>query len=180
MTTSTSTVNARFTPTVERSMLTAVFPDRAEARHVINDLRAFGLRNDQISVAMRDRRLQDKLVADTGLRASEGAASGAGAERPHGGLHGFMAGLWTFVFPGNPSLATASQAAQGAVAPGGMIGAFISMRMSEVAARRQESGYRDGSVLLTAKVFEEIGEATGIMQHHGGAMVRWGELPTSV
>lgn len=180
MTTSTSTVNTGFTPSLERSTLTAVFPDRAEARHVINDLRAFGLRPDQISLAMRDRRQQDKLVADTGLRASEGAAGAAGAERQHDGLRGFMAGLRTFIFPGNPSLAAASQAPQGAVAPGGMIGTFISMRMSEAAARRQESGYRDGSVLLTARVFEEVGEATDIMQRHGGAMVRLEDLPATV
>lgn len=180
MTMSTSDANVTFAPSLGRVTLTAIFPGRAEARHVINDLRAFGLRLDQISLAMRDRRQQDKLTADTGLHATDGAVSGAVADQPPGGLRGFIDGIRSSVFPGNPSLATAPHVAQGTAVPGGMIGAFINMRMSEAVARRQESGYREGSVLLTAKVFEDVGEAQGIMQRHGGGMIRWGEHSTLV
>lgn len=159
-----------FTPNIGRTQLTAVFPDRAEARHVINDLRAFGLRLDQLSVAMRDPGQQDKLVLDTGLRASDGAISPAFV-RLHGGLRGFIVGLRSSVPPNNPALGTAL--------PGGMIGALMNMRMSEAGARRQESSYREGSVLITASVFEDVAEARLIMQRHGGGLVRGGEQPTA-
>src|SRR5947209_1667349 len=104
MTMSTSNANATYAPTLMRSTLTAVYPDRAKARHVINDLRAFGLRRDQLSVAMRDRRLQDNLVADTGLHVSEGAATGIAARQPRRGLRGFIAGLRANVFPSHLSI----------------------------------------------------------------------------
>src|SRR4051794_15588222 len=115
MTTASNHGYETFTPNIGRTQLTAVFPDRAEARHVINDLRAFGLRLDQLSVAMRDPGQQDKLVVDTGLRASDGAIS-SGSVRPQGGLRGFIAGLRSNVLPNNPSL--------DAALPGGMIGAL--------------------------------------------------------
>ena len=91
-----------FIPNAGRTQLTAVFPDRAEARHVINDLRAFGLRLDQLSVAMRDPGQQDRLVVDTGLRASDGAISTASV-RSQSGLRGFMAGLRSSALPHDPS-----------------------------------------------------------------------------
>ena len=34
---------------------------------------------------------------------------------------------------------------------------------------------REGSVLVTAKVFEDVGEAQGIMRRHGGVSIRFGE-----
>jgi hypothetical protein len=178
MTTPDNHVYATFTPNIGRTQLTAVFPDRAEARNVINDLRAFGLRLDQLSVAMRDPGQQDKLVVDTGLRASDGAISTAFV-RSQGGLRGFIAGLRSSVLPNNPSLGAAADSTRGAALPGGMIGALMNMRMSEAGARRQESSYRDGSVLITASVFEDVAEAQVIMQRHGGGMVHGGEQPTA-
>jgi hypothetical protein len=55
--------------------------------------------------------------------------------------------------------------------PGGMIGALVGIQISEAEARQRESGYRLGSVLVTAQVFEDVAEAQGIMQRHGGGMV---------
>ena len=89
-----------------------------------------------------------------------------------------MAGLRANIFPGNPSIATASDAAQGPEAPGGVIGALVDMQMPEAEARQRESGYRLGSVLVTAKVFEGVAEAQGIMQRHGGGMVNQAKPPT--
>ena len=178
MTTSSNHGYETFTPNIGRTQLTAVFPDRAEARHVINDLRAFGLRLDQLSVAMRDPGQQDKLVVDTGLRASDGAISAASV-RSQGGLRGFIAGLRSSVLPHSPSLGAAIDDTRGPALPGGMIGTLMNMRMSEAGARHQESSYREGSVLLTASVFEDVAEAQLIMQRHGGGMVHGGEQSTA-
>lgn len=166
MTLSTRNANQSFTPTLKRSTITAVFPDRAEARHVINDLRAFGLRLDQISVAMRDRRQQDQLITDTGARAATGAANGAAVKRPDGGLRGF--------FNGRRSNAPAAEAASGPTGPGGMIGVLMDMQIPEAEARKREAAYHLGSVLISANVFEEVAEAEGIMLRHRGGMVHRG------
>jgi hypothetical protein len=176
MATSSINVYETFTPNVGRTQLASVFPDRAGARRVINDLRAFGLRLDQLSVAMRDPGQQDRLVADTGLHASGGAISPAFA-KPEGGLRGLMTDLRSKVLPNNPSLV--AERAQSRALPGGMVGAFIHMHMSEQSARRQESSYRAGSVLIMASVFENVAEAQSIMQRHGGGMVNWAKPSTA-
>ena len=155
-----------------------MFPDLAEARHVINDLRAFGLRLDQLSVAMRDLVQQDRLMAVTGLRASDGAVSRGAKVNPQGGLRGMLAGLRAGLLPNKPSLDGAISSQVPAL-PSGMLGALMSMRMSEAGARRQEASYRAGSVLLTVSLFENVAEARGIMQRHGGGIVEWEKPATN-
>ena len=175
----TGNANATFTPTWGRSTLTAVFSSRAEARFIIDDLRSFGLRDDQIGVAMHDRRQQAQLIADTGTHAADGAANAALAAT-HGVLYRLMAVLRSIVFPGKPTIVAAPALAQVPVAPGGMTGALLSMQMPEAEARQRESDYHRGSVLVTAKVFEDVPEARRIMQGHGGGMVNPVALPTAI
>lgn len=177
MTLSSNADYETFTPNVGRTQLTSVFPNRAEARHVINDLRAFGLRLDQISVAMRDRHQQDKLIGDTGAHAAAGAAGGAEAERPQGGLRGFMDGLRAGNVPRIPALASAATLTQVPAMPGGVIGALIGIQIPEAEARQREAGYRLGCVLVSANVFEGVAEAQGIMQRYGGGMVNQAKQP---
>ena len=176
---STSNANSTFTPTWGRSTLTSVFSSRVEARRIIDDLRAFGLRDDQIGVAMRDPRQQAQFIDDTGTHAADGAANAA-ATAAHGVLFRLMAGLRSNLLPGNPTIAAAPALAQEPVAPGGVTGALLRMHLPEGEARQRESDYHRGSVLVTAKVFEDVTEARRIMQGHGGGMVNPAALPTAV
>ncbi len=131
-----SDVSLNFSTATERSTITAVFPDRASARHSIDDLKAFGLRADQIGVAMRDRRQQEQLIADTGIRAVDGAIGA------------------------------------------GVLGALLGMQIPESAAVQQESEQRKGSVLVMAKVYENVAEAQRLIQQYGGRLVNRLEQPT--
>src|SRR5947209_2565502 len=137
---STSNANSTFTPTWGRSTLTSVFSSRVEARRIIDDLRAFGLRDDQIGVAMRDPRQQAQFIDDTGTHAADGAANAA-ATAAHGIFYRLMAVLRSIVFPGKPTIVAAPAIAQVPVAPGGMTGALLSMQMPEAEARQRESDY---------------------------------------
>jgi hypothetical protein len=174
MTASSNQVHETYTPKSSRTQLAAVFPDRAQARLVINDLRAFGLRLDQIGVAMRNSDQQARLVVDTGLHASAGALAPAVAAQ-QGALRNLLAGLRSKLLPNRLSLAPAPASAQRPLLPGGIIGVLMHMRMSEEGARRQEASYRAGSVLVTASVYGEVAEAQAILQRHGGSLVHWGE-----
>ena|SRR5438874_2336720 len=167
---STGITNSTYTPTWGRSTLTAVFSSRVAARFIIDDLRAFGLRDDQIGVAMRDPRQQQQFIDDTGTHAADGAAN-AVVVAAHSILYRLTAGLRSILFPGSPTITAAPALAQVAVAPGGVTGALLSMHMPEAEARQRESDYGRGSVLLTAKVFEDVPEARRIMQGRGGGMV---------
>ena len=167
---SKSYVNLNIVPSMERSALTTVFPDRATARHAIDDLHAFGFRDDQISVAMRDSHQQDKLIADTGTHATEGAVNHAVGDHAQGGLRGLMSGLLTNIFP-DKTHGTPTTPSDGSAATGGMLGVLLNMQIPEAEARQRESGFRNGSVLVSAQVFEGVAEAQSIMQHHGGGWV---------
>src|SRR5207247_9762421 len=137
---STSMANSTLTPTWGRSTLTSVFSSRVEARRIIDDLRAFGLRDDQIGVAMRDPRQQAQFIDDTGTHAADGAANAA-ATAAHGVLFRLMAGLRSNLLPGNPTIAAAPALAQEPVAPGGVTGALLRMHLPEGEARQRESDY---------------------------------------
>jgi hypothetical protein len=171
MNTSKSQINMNIVSGVERSTLTAVFPDRATAKLVIDDLHAFGLRDDQISVAMRNGRQQDKLIADTGTHATEGAVNRAVGAHVQGGLRGLMIGLLTNIFPDKTHDTPATPSDGSNATTGGMLGVLLNMQIPEAEARQRESGYRNGSVLISIKVFEGVAEAQSIMQRHGGGWV---------
>jgi len=57
---------------MQRMTVCAVFRDRRAALSAIGELRSFGLRADQIGIAMRDYHHQQKLIEETGAHAAEG------------------------------------------------------------------------------------------------------------
>src|SRR5207248_105624 len=75
------------------------------------------------------------------------------------------------IIPSQPRLVPAAASVPSAAPLGGMIGALVGMRIPEAEARQRESGYHKGSVLVTAKVYEGVIEAKGILQRHGGNLV---------
>ena len=118
---------------LKRKAVCAVFRDRQAARHAIGELRSFGLRADQIGIAMREYHQQQKFIEETGTHAAEGAV-------------GVMVG-------------------------GGLLRALLAMKIPEAEARRRESSFHRGSVLVAAKVFLGAAEAQSIMDRNGGGVL---------
>lgn len=177
-----STESMKATDTKRGTTLAALFPGREAAERAINELKAAGLRGDQIGIAMRDRTAQGALVEDTGTKVAEGAVSGALGGGLLGGLTGFLVGIGALAIPGiGPVVAggvlastfglAAGTAAAGAgigAAAGGVVGALVGLGIPEATARHFETGFRGGGVLVTANVYEGVDKARAILLRHGG------------
>ena len=152
----------------------AVFNDRDEAEAAVRDLRDAGFNEDQLGVAMKDRRAQKEFMDDTATEAGEGAATGAVSGGIVGGVLGLLAGAGALLVPGvGPVVAagwlgaTIAGAAVGAAA-GGIIGALVGLGIPESEARYFDERFRAGSILLTVRAGTRIGEAVMILREHGG------------
>ncbi|MBI5879884.1 MAG: hypothetical protein HZB53_19735 [Chloroflexi bacterium] len=170
----------RFVPSAFARIVAAVYPDRVAARRIVNDLRAFGLRGDQLGVAMRDGSQQARLLLDSGLPAAAGALNGLAVDPVHHGWRALMAGVRAMLSGGASTPRAVPSVPLVIPLPGGMIGALISLHVPEAAARLQEAGFRAGSVLITARVFEGVADAEGIMRRHGGDVVHSGQAKLTV
>lgn len=166
-----------------RSTVAAVFRERSAAERAIDELRAAGFAGDQIGVALRDRDETGRLADDTGTSAVEGAVGGALGGGLLGGLAGFLVGLISaLVIPGigpiiaGGALASALGVAGGTAvagagigaAAGGLVGALSGMGIPESEARRLESGFRAGGVLVTVNAGHRVTEALNILERQGG------------
>lgn len=166
-----------------RSIVAAVFQEQVQAEGAIDELRAAGFAADLIGVALRDRDQTGRMVDDTGTNAVEGAVSGALGGGLLGGVAGFLVGLISALFiPGigpivaGGALVSALGAAGGAAvagagigaAAGGLVGALSGMGIPEAEARRLETGFRAGGVLVTVNAGYRVTEALRILDRHGG------------
>lgn len=165
-----------------RQTIGALFQNRTDAENAINALKARGFRGDQVGIAMRDRDAQDRLVEDTGSKATDGAATGAVSGGLLGGGVGFLIGIGALAIPGigpvvsagilTTALGTAgATAVAGAgigAATGGIVGALIGMGIPENEAQYFESGFRKGHVLVTVSAGSRTVEAVDILEQYGG------------
>src|SRR5918996_401793 len=120
----------------------AIFPDRTSFEAALEQLRAAGFRNSDVSVILpeRDRTTKD-LAHEINTKAPEGAATGAGTGAAVGGVLGWLIG----------------------------IGALIGAGMPEIEAKRYAGRIREGGYLCSvhcddrewAKRAREVLEATG-------------------
>lgn len=165
-----------------RQTVGALFMDRAAAERAINELKALGVRGDQIGIAMRDRNAQGQLIEDTGTKAAEGATSGAIGGGLLGGVVGFLVGVGALAIPGigpvvsagilSTALGTAGATAVagagiGAVT-GGIVGGLIGLGIPETEARYFESGFREGRTLVTVNAGTRIAQVVDILRRNGG------------
>ena len=121
-----------------------VFPNRAAAERVIEDLRAAGVDMERVSVVARDTDevsgVETGLDQDTetvGNHADDGAATGALTGGAVGGIGGLLVGLGALAIPGiGPILLAGAEAtaiattlAGGAIgaAAGGLLGALVGL-----------------------------------------------------
>ncbi len=166
-----------------RTVVAAIFADRANAERAIDALRGAGYTGDQIGVAMRDFSADDAWVAETSNQAVDGAVGGAVGGGLMGGVAGFLVGLVAaLALPGigpivaGGTLAAALGAASGTAvagaalgaAGGGVMGALTHLGLPEHEVEHFESAFRAGGVLLTVNAGERAAEALQLLEQYGG------------
>src|SRR3954462_3570873 len=115
--------------------------DEGQACRIVDDLRAPGFSNDDISVLLPDKAGTRDFAFEKGTKAPEGAITGAGTGGVLGGALGWMAGIGALAIPGvgpfiaaGPIMAGWGGAAIGATA-GGLIGTLVGMGIPEFEAK---------------------------------------------
>jgi uncharacterized protein (TIGR02271 family) len=145
------------TARVAGATVVGLFADQAEAERGIQALKAAGFSEQQIGVAVRDKRQQEELTEGTGTQAAEGATTGAVGGGVLGGIVGLLAGVGALVIPGigpiiaGGALASTLAGAGIGAAAGGLIGALAGMGVPEADARHFERGFQQGGVLVTVQ-----------------------------
>lgn len=131
--------------------LSRLYSDGVEARAVVDELKASGLREGDIGIiAPSQSRVQSRQSRTRNRSAGVGAALGGAA--------GLLAGLGAFVLPGIGAVVAAGwlvSALAGAVAggaAGGVVGALIEAGISERDATIFAEGMRRGGNLVTIRV----------------------------
>jgi hypothetical protein len=133
----------------------AIARDEVQACQIVDELRAAGFSNNDISVLLPDKRGTRDFAYEKGTKAPEGAAAGAGTGGILGGALGWLAGVGALAIPGlgpfiaaGPIMAALSGAAVGAAA-GGIAGALIGMGIPEYEAKRYEGKVKEGNILIS-------------------------------
>ena len=78
----------------------ALFSDQEGLERAINDLRAAGFRNSDVSVLMQETPGNKSLAHEAHTKAPEGAATGASAGAVVGGVLGWLIGIGALAIPG--------------------------------------------------------------------------------
>jgi len=129
--------------------------DDSHASRIVDDLKAAGFSNNDISVLLPDKGSTKEFAHQKGTKAPEGAVTGAGTGGVLGGALGWLAGIGALAIPGlgpfiaaGPIMAALSGAAVGATA-GGLVGALVGMGIPEYEAKRYEGRLRSGGILIS-------------------------------
>jgi len=163
---------------MSKSVLCLV-PDAHRAENVVNDLRAAGFSNNDISVLFPDRSGSRDFAVAQGTKAPEGAATGAGAGGAVGATVGWLVGIGALAIPGvgpflaaGPILAALSGGAIGA-AVGGLTGALIGMGVPEFEAKQFEGKLKSGNILVSVHSSESdsTNRVKEIFERHGGESI---------
>jgi hypothetical protein len=128
--------------------------NKFQAERVVEELRAAGFSNNDISVLFPDTSGTRDFANEQNTRAPEGAAAGAGTGGVIGGILGWLAGIGSLALPGvgpfiaaGPLMAALAGAGVGATV-GGLTGALIGMGIPEYEAKLYEEKIRGGNLLL--------------------------------
>ena len=127
----------------------------AQAVQIVNELKAAGFSNNDVSVLLPDKGSTREFAHQKGTKAPEGAITGVGTGGVLGGAFGWLVGIGALAIPGlgpfvaaGPIMAALSGAAVGATA-GGLIGTLVGMGIPEYEAKRYESRLREGRILIS-------------------------------
>jgi uncharacterized membrane protein len=134
-----------------------LFESPEEARRAVEALRGAGIRPEEVSLVVRDRR----EAVEPGVEPDEGAVVGALGGGVLGGLLGLAAGLAAMTVPGigpvlaaGPIAATIAGGALGA-ATGGLLGSLMDEGIPEQEARDYQAGVERGGILLAVSVRDD-------------------------
>ena len=150
-----------------------LFHNQADAERAIQRLKDQGFSEDQIGVALKDRKRQDELIEGTGTQAAEGAATGAVGGGVLGGVIGLLAGVGALAIPGigpiiaGGTLASTLAGAGIGAAAGGLIGALAGMGIPEEDARHFDRGFQEGGTLVTVNAGSRTEEARECLLESG-------------
>src|SRR6476659_5259301 len=152
-----------------------IYPNRTSVESAVDDLKAAGFRNADISVLFPENSGTKDFAHEKSTKAPEGATAGAGTGAVLGGGLGWLAGIGALAIPGlgpfiaaGPIMAALAGAGVGG-AVGGLTGALVGMGIPEYEAKRYEGRVKDGGILLSVhsddsqwtKRAKEILERTG-------------------
>src|SRR5258705_10226306 len=126
-----------------------------QAIRIVNDLKASGFSNNDISVLFPDKSGTRDFAHEHRTKAPEGAAAGAGTGGVLGGALGWLVGIGTIAIPGlgpfvaaGPIMAALGGVAAGATL-GGITGALVGMGIPEYEAKMYEGKIREGNILIS-------------------------------
>jgi hypothetical protein len=126
-----------------------------QASRIVNDLKAAGFSNNDISVLFPDKSGTRDFAHEHNTKAPEGAATGAGTGGVLGGALGWLVGMGSLAIPGlgpfiaaGPIMAALGGAAAGATL-GGITGALIGMGIPEYEAKQYEGKIKEGNILIS-------------------------------
>ena len=146
-----------------------------QAEIIINQLKAAGFAEDDISVLFPDKSTSKDFAHEQHTKAPEGATTGGVVGLGLGGVIGLLAGIGSLAIPGvgpliaaGPIMGALSGAAVGG-ATGGIIGALVGYGMPEYEAKRYEGKVRQGSILISVHADDaaERSQAKDIFKNAG-------------
>jgi hypothetical protein len=132
-----------------------IYTNEMNAERAVDDLKANGFRNTDISVLFADNRGTKDFAHEKGTKAPEGATTGGATGMVVGGALGWLAGIGALAIPGlgpfiaaGPIMGLLGGMGAGGVV-GGITGALIGMGIPEYEAKRFEGRIKEGGVLLS-------------------------------
>ena len=132
-----------------------IYPNRLAVEKAVDQLRAAGFRNSDISVLFPQGGGTKEFAVEKDTKAPEGAARGAGTGVVVGGTLGWLMGAGILAIPGlgpfiaaGPIMAVLAGAGAGGVV-GGITGALVGMGIPEYEANRYEGRIKKGGILLS-------------------------------
>lgn len=141
--------------------IVGVFDNEAQVSRTLEDLKAAGFTEQDISVIAKDHEEIERIEQETDMDTAEGMASGAATGGVLGGVAGLLIGLGALTIPGigpilaaGPIAATFTGAIVGAGA-GGLAGGLVGYGVPEEDARHYDERVNEGAILVL------VDESTG-------------------
>ena len=132
-----------------------LYTTRRQVENAVNELRAQGFRNTDISVLFPENVGTKDLAHAKATKAPEGVATGATSGAVVGGALGWLAGVGALAIPGvgpliaaGPIIAALTGVGVGGTV-GGIAGGLVGLGIPEYEAKRYEGRIKSGNILLS-------------------------------
>jgi len=153
--------------------IVGIFTSYDSAENAAKQVKAAGLRTDDISIIAKENSTRQEDNANTFTNHSatnDNISDGTVTGGVLGGLAGLLLGMGTVVIPGLGVIAAAGPIAgllSGALT-GGIIGSLADLGIPEEASRRYESDIKQGKILWSMRTEEEnVDKISGILRNSG-------------